>query len=312
MKPIVSVIIPTFGGNPSIAEALDSVLSQKYGPFEVVVVDDNNPGTKERAVTEAIMAKYKDEPHVRYIKHEKNKNGAVARNTGVKAAKGAYIAFLDDDDKFLPGKLEHQVDYLEQHPEHGAVYCWRYQGGKLVSSTLDGDLSKEILDLSFTPYTSAIMMRVSCYRELNGFDGSFRRHQDFEFLLRFFRKYTIGVVKEPFVEIIGNSVNNQPQGKKAVELKKQFLSAFSNTIEELDRESVGFKKRVWAVHYSALAVNLTLKGHFILLIKSYISDGYKGGALFWKRYLGRLFEIFKYQFTKRRKQAPEKRESLIE
>lgn len=300
MKPIVSVIIPTFGGNLSIAGALDSVLSQEYDYFEVIVVDDNNPGTKERDATETIMAKYKDEPHVRYIKHEKNKNGAAARNTGVKAAKGAYIAFLDDDDKFLPGKLERQVNYLEQHPEHGAVYSWRYQAGKLVASTLEGDLSKEILDLSFTPTTSSIMMRVSCYHDINGFDESFKRHQDFEFLLRFFKKYSIGVLKEPLVEVIGNSVNNQLQGKKAVALKKQFLSAFSDTIEELDRESNGLKKYIWAVHYSALAVNLTLKGHFILLIKSYIADGYKGGILFWKKYLGRLFEIFKYHFTKRK------------
>lgn len=136
------------------------------------------------------------------------------------------------------------------------------------------------------------------YHELNGFDESFRRHQDFEFLLRFFKKYTIGVIQEPLVKIIGNSVNNQPQGKKAVELKQQFLSTFKDRIEELDKEINGYKERVWAAHYAALAVTLTVKGHFILLVKSYIKEGYKGGLLFWKLYLGRLFEIFKYQFTK--------------
>lgn len=301
MKPFVSVIIPTYGGNSSIERSVDSVLKQKYEPYEVIVVDDNNPGTEGRKATEVLMKKYQEESHVVYIQHEKNKNGAAARNTGVSAAKGEYIAFLDDDDRFLLDKLECQVKYLEQHPEHGAVYCWRYQGGKLISSDLEGDLSEEILDLSFTPCTPSIMMRTTCYKDLGGFDESFRRHQDFEFLLRFFKKYSIGVVRKPLVEIIGNSVNNQPQGEKAIELKKQFLSTFQSTINEIDRKSKGFKKRVWASHYAALSIKLTVRGNFILLIKTYIQEGYKGGLLFWKKYLGRLFEIIKYQFTKRRK-----------
>jgi len=298
MKPLVSVVIPTFGGNPSIEGSVDSVLCQEYDYFEVIVVDDNAPGTKGRIETEHLMKKYKDDPRVIYIKHEKNKNGAAARNTGARAAKGNFIAFLDDDDQFLPDKIKRQVEYLEKHPEHGAVYCWRYQSGKLITSALEGDLSKEILDLSFTPYTSSIIIRTACYHELNGFDESFRRHQDFEFLLRFFKKNTIGVIQEPLVKIIGNSVNNQPQGKKAVELKQQFLSTFKDRIEELDKEINGYKERVWAAHYAALAVTLTVKGHFILLVKSYIKEGYKGGLLFWQIYLGRLFEIFKYQFIK--------------
>lgn len=298
MKPLVSVIIPSFGGNSSLVRAIDSVLQQEYENFEIIVVDDNEPGSDARTKTEIMMKKYRTEPRIIYVKHEKNKNGAAARNTGVMKAKGEYVAFLDDDDCFLKRKLECQVDYLEQHLEHGAVYCWRYQNGELISSDLEGNLSKEILDLSFTPCTPAIMMRTCCYLDLGGFDESFRRHQDFEFLLRFFRKYSIGVVKEPLIEIIGNEVRNLLQGKKAVELKRKFLSTFQATIEEIDCETKGFKKRVWAVHYSALAVNLTVGGHFLLLIQSYVQEGYKGGVLFWKKYLKRLWDIFIYHVKK--------------
>lgn len=298
MGPLVSVVIPTFGGNRSIESAIDSVLDQNYTNFEVIVVDDNNPGSDERKTTESIMEKYRHNEKVIYIKHEKNKNGAAARNTAVAHSHGKYIAFLDDDDKFLPKKLQRQVEYLENHPEHGAVYCWRLQRASVVSSVLEGDLSEEILDLSFTPYTSAIMIRASCFNALHGFDETFRRHQDFEFLLRFFEKYTIGVVKEPLVEIIGNEVNNQPQGKKLLALKKQYLSTFLKKIEEIDVRSPGFKKYVWAVHYAAAGAKLTVKGHFFLLVQMYIQDGYKGGLLFWKLYTNHIWKVVRYQFVK--------------
>lgn len=301
MEPFVSVIIPTYGGNASLQRSVESVLSQEYGSYEIIVIDDNNPDSLARAETERLMEKFGDNARVVYIKHEKNKNGAAARNTGVKAAKGEYIAFLDDDDIFLPAKLRQQACFMEQHLDYGAVYCWRRQGGKLIKSGLEGDLSKEILTLEFTPCTPAVMMRTSCYNELGGFDERFRRHQDFEFLLRFFEKYKIGVVKEPLVEIIGNSVNNQPQGKKAVEVKKQFLSTFDDKIRRIDVAEHGFMKRVWAVHYAQLAVTLSVHGHFLMLVKMYVQEGHKGGRMFWKRYLKRIAEIFAYQFTKRKR-----------
>lgn len=300
MEPLVSVVIPTFGGNCSIEGAIDSVLDQEYTNFEVIVVDDNNPGSDGRKATESIMEKYRHDKRVIYIQHEKNKNGAAARNTAVAHSHGKYIAFLDDDDKFLPGKLRRQVEYLENHPRHGAVYCWRLQRGSVISSSMEGDLSKEILDLSFTPCTPAIMIRASCFNSLHGFDESFRRHQDFEFLLRFFEKYSIGVVKEPLVKIIGNEVNNQPQGKKLLALKEQYLSAFLKKIEEIDARSPGFKKYVWAVHYAAAGAKLTVKGHFLLLAKMYIQNGYKGGTLFWKFYINHIWKVVRHQFVKLR------------
>ena len=86
MDILVSVIIPTYGGNESLKRALDSVLYQDYSPFEVIVVDDNNPGTEQRMKTESIMDAYKDNKKVIYIRHRKNRNGSAARNTGANAA----------------------------------------------------------------------------------------------------------------------------------------------------------------------------------------------------------------------------------
>ena len=195
MEDMVSIIIPTYGGNESLVNAINSALSQDYLPIEIVVVDDNNPNSDQRKKTEEIMKQFGEEPRVRYIKHEKNKNWATARNTGIKNSRGEYIAFLDDDDIFLPGKIKKQVKYLTQHKEFGGAYTWRIYRGQVVGSEQTGDLSKALLEMSFTPCTPSLILRRECVERIKGFDESYNRHQDYEFFLRFFEYYKLGVVK---------------------------------------------------------------------------------------------------------------------
>lgn len=284
MSKFVSVIIPTYGGNSSLKRAVDSVLMQDYALYEVIVVDDNNPGSRQRLDTATIMSAYECDSRVIYICHEKNKNGSAARNTGAGVAHGEYFAFLDDDDIFLQGKLQKQAFYLDSHMQDDAVYCWRMENGKVVGSKMRGDLSAPLLDLTFTPCTCSLMIRREVYFDLNGFDESYCRYQDFEFLLRFFEKYSIGVVEEPLIEIIGNGVDNQPKGKKAIELKRKFLNTFSDNISKIDGEHKGYKKYVYAKHYGLLMVKLLRYGNFKLAIAIYFKDAYKGGIMFWKEF----------------------------
>ena len=90
---LVSVIIPTHKGSENICRAVDSVLSQTYGSIEVIVVDDNGLGSEEQRKTEEAMGKYSGDSRVTYLTHKVNKNGSAARNTGLRASKGEYIAF---------------------------------------------------------------------------------------------------------------------------------------------------------------------------------------------------------------------------
>lgn len=281
----VSVIIPTYGGSESLIRTVESVLEQDYCDFEVIVVDDNNPETEARKNTEKIMSRYLNSGKVKYIKHEFNKNGSAARNTGFRASVGSFICLLDDDDIFLPGKIEKQVLYLKSHPEYGACYCWRKQFNKSICESFTGDLSEQLLDLSFTPTTSAIMIRKTCFEALNGFDESYRRHQDFEFMLRFYEQYKIGVVEEVLVEIIGNEVLNQLKGKKLYEMKVHFFSQFEHHINRIERQSAGFKKRVYAVHFANVCKELIRYGNFGLALKTYAEFGIKGGELFWVKFI---------------------------
>lgn len=295
--PKVSVIIPTYGGSDSLIRAVESVLAQSYCSFDVIVVDDNNPNTRARKQTELMMQRYTQDFRVIYIKHEHNKNGAAARNTGAKFSESKYLCLLDDDDIFLTNRLLYQVEFLENNPEYEACYCWRRQYGKEICGKESGDLSKSLLDLSFTPTTSAIMISKKAYDTLNGFDESYKRHQDYEFLLRFFKKYQMGYVPFILLEFLGNEVDNQVYGKALYNLKKTFFEQFGKEIDRIDVENPGFKKRTYAAHFASAVIQLIRKGNFILAIRMYFIYGTKGGMEFWsiffKKTLSGLFRKFR-------------------
>ena len=112
--PVISVIIPAYGCAATLPQALDSALVQNV-PLEVLVIDDCSPDHLE-----AVLAPYLTDPRVRSEKNEKNMGVAATRNRGVRLAKGRYIAFLDADDYWLPGKLCRQVEEMEAT---GCVLC---------------------------------------------------------------------------------------------------------------------------------------------------------------------------------------------
>lgn len=115
MKPLVSVIVPTYRRKDTLRSSLDSLLSQSYSPVEIIVVDDNADIEWNNCVQNII----KGYPSVVYICNSKNLGSAESRNIGIRAAKGDYITFLDDDDIYLPEKIDKQLQYMI---ESGADY----------------------------------------------------------------------------------------------------------------------------------------------------------------------------------------------
>lgn len=298
MKQKVSVIIPTYKSGETLIRAVDSVLEQTYKNIEVVVVDDNSPGTQYRLKTEQLMDKYSSDNRVIYIKHKENRNGSAARNTAFSYSSGDYIAFLDDDDYYLPNKLSNQVDFLNSHTELGGCYCWRLDKGKNVCGTYEGDFSYELLSLEFTPYTSAIMIRRQCYEALNGFDETYRRHQDFEFLLRFFEKYKLGFVPSVDLVLSSNGVNNTPKGDAFVKVKEHFFNNFSNTINRVTQNDKVKKKIIYANHFSDLFKDLIRYGYPFLAFRVYFKYGRLGGLKFWQLFFSKCFSGLKERFQK--------------
>ena len=115
--PLVSIIIPTYNRAFYLKLTLDSIIQQTFQDFEIIVVDDGTPNDDNFLLC-------KQYEKIRYIKIENSGGPAKPRNTGIKQAKGKYLAFTDDDDVWQVDKLEKQVEKLENNPEFGLVHCY--------------------------------------------------------------------------------------------------------------------------------------------------------------------------------------------
>lgn len=124
-SPAVSIVIPTYGRSGTLRRAVASALAQTYRDIEVIVVDDNPPGSARRAAAQEILSGFRGDTRLNVIENEENLGGARTRNAGIMAAKAEYVAFLDDDDEYLPERVERQLPvFLRSENEKLAlVFC---------------------------------------------------------------------------------------------------------------------------------------------------------------------------------------------
>ena len=193
-KPLVSVIVPTYKRANRIRDAIDSIVAQTYGVenLEIIVVNDNRPEWPECAETDARLAHYASLPLFRLLHTAGQTGGGAARNYACREATGEYLAFLDDDDEFLPEKIEAQVSFME---ENGLDMSWQDVGwydeaGKLVEHRrLDHceDFSREGLIRAHLRKplcpTATYMLTRELFMSTDGF-GEFKTGQDWWLALR--------------------------------------------------------------------------------------------------------------------------------
>ena len=166
-----SVIVCTRNRAGLLAQALSSVMAQTVGDFEIVVVDDaSTDGTGD------VLAAFAGQG-LRVVRHGERRGYVAAVNGGLAAARGEYVAFLDDDDLWLPEKLERQVEALDAAgPEVGWIYTWRElfddATGRVlrtVRKTMEGDILDDVLALDWPGPPSTWLMRASALGEIGGF-----------------------------------------------------------------------------------------------------------------------------------------------
>lgn len=246
-KHKVSVIVPTYGLPKFLSGTIDSVVNQTYSNIELIIVDDNDPDSPARDKTEKLINDYHAKGiQITYIKHPKNLNGAVARNTGIQVAGGDFIAFLDSDDEYLPTRIEKLVSTIEkQDGGYIGVYtgCEFRVGGKehsVYTEVKSGSFLVETLACEFMFCTgSNIFVKREVIEELGGFDERFTRHQDYEFLVRLFERYSLIGLQE--VLVIKNNENfNLPNPFKMAQIKEQYIEKFKYLIAKLTPEEKAY------------------------------------------------------------------------
>lgn len=268
---LVSVIIPTYKRSENLSSAIDSVIEQTYDNIEILVVDDNDPTTEYRSVTEALVSQLaKRDQRIKYIKHPKNLNGAAARNTGMLEAKGDYICLLDDDDVYLPNKIEDCLKELQKSDSKiGGVYGG-FLGWNSKSNDLDryksGDLTYDLLTLQYKNHylhTNTALYKRSALLAINGFDDSFQRHQDLELNLRYFELFEIGVVPKLVAKLKPAPVPNSNQlfGEKLFEVKSKYLKKFKGLISDF---SLDLQDEIYLANWSEVKNHFPTERDFLL------------------------------------------------
>ena len=175
---MISVITPTYNRAEYLGKAIDSVLGQTYKDLELIIVDDNKPGSEARKATEAVISKYTD-LRIRYIQNPKNLGGAESRNKGIELAKGEYTAFLDDDDMYLPDRLEAQYKKMVENDWEVSVMdgaTYNFVTGEKVAERhqqLRNGMTKNELIRSHLLYhisgTNTFMFKTLFLRKIGGF-----------------------------------------------------------------------------------------------------------------------------------------------
>ena len=260
---LISVIITTYGFPKYLKNSIKSVFNQSYQNFELIIVDDNGESTKNQLITKKIIHGFKDF-YINYIIHDKNLNGSAARNTGLKAAKGEIVSFLDNDDLYHPDRFLKCINTLKKKPNYNAVYtgCSFLKSNKVYlnfKNVKSGNYLVETLSCEFMFCSgSNLFIKKNIIDELNGFDEKFLRHQDYEFLVRYFEKYEILSIKE--ILLYKNNENiNRPSVEKMISIKDQYLSKYSKIISSLPFSQ---QRKIFQKNYVELAEQALVEGKF--------------------------------------------------
>ena len=205
-KDLVSIIITTYKRPfEFVLRAVKSVLMQTYSNWELFIVDDSPNDYSERVVIKQQINALGDK-RIKYILHGTNLGACAARNTGIRMAKGEFIAFLDDDDEWLPQKIEKQITKINQ-PEIGLVYCSSYTiinvNGKtkktLREYRIEGFVFDKLILKNFIGSTSFVMVKRQALFDCGLFNIEMQSAQDYELWLRIAKKYAVACVSEPLV-----------------------------------------------------------------------------------------------------------------
>lgn len=246
----ISVIIPVYNGEKTIAETVRSVLSQTFQDFELIIIND---GSTDRTLE---VISQNDESRIQFYSYSNTGQGA-SRNRGIDRAKGDYLAFLDADDLWTPDKLEAQLKALESNPEAGVAYSWTDfidEGGNFLRPgshlNITGDVLPHLLLTNILENGSNPLIRREAIERVGNFDESLPPAEDWDLYLRLAAVY-------PFVVVPRSQI-----------LYRVYANSASTKVFHLEKVSVKTIEKAFAQTPASLQY---LKAHSLANLYKYLT-----------------------------------------
>ncbi|KAA3646319.1 MAG: glycosyltransferase family 2 protein [Chloroflexi bacterium] len=257
--PRLSVIIPTYNRAALLQEAIASVQAQTFTDFEIIVVDDGSTDG-----TQALLERLNVEGVLRYAVQE-NAGPAAARNRAIAMSEGKYVTFLDDDDLYVPNKLEREVAYLEAHPDMGLVHSdfikfdakhpdLGYRDTSFFSGHVYPGLLTYWKQFIATP---TVMLPRRVLDEVGDFDERLRWGEDPDMWRRIARRYPLGHIPEALAKIRVVAASNSADKTRAAQAFENYLQI---AIEDDPELASSLRRRAYAGMYTNTALNLLGEG----------------------------------------------------
>ncbi len=255
---LVSVILPTYNRCNLLKRAIESVLSQTYKNLELIIINDASTDK-----TEEVVNNYNDN-RVKYFKNKENKGLSFNRNLGIKKSRAKYVAFLDDDDEWLPTKLKKQMALIKKSKFNPMlVYCWmQYKSGdgELLHTRkpeYKGNIFKDTLVRQPIGNGSTWLVKKEVFNKIGYFDEDLSRGIDGDLIRRLTINYSIDYVDEVLVNYYIQHRHKRitscdKEGlKAAVEGEKTKLRKFKNKLEKYPNKKAKIYMRI-CQHYASL------------------------------------------------------------
>lgn len=250
--PLVSVVIPTLDRPHLLGRAIRSVLAQSYPSFEVWVIDDS-AAESARQVAEGF-----GDQRIKYVRNTR-KGANPARNLGIRLSRGRYVAFLDDDDEWLPEKLERQVGLLQRSDAStGGAFChFRYidpeKGfSKVVRVPGHNSLEDSLAAMGQMGTTSTIMVKKEVFDAVGAFDEGFPALQDAEMVMRISQRYRLASVPQVLVKYYATKISITKNPFNKVEAHLLLMRRYGGLLQS---------RRFLAYYFRVVGILLCSRGH---------------------------------------------------
>jgi len=301
-QPLVSVIMPCYNGEKFIAEAIESVLNQTYQNWELIIIDDGSTDNSKKIIKQYRIA----DKRIQYIQHKKNKGIPFARNTGIKVSNGEFITLLDQDDKWLPNKLDLQLNkFYTSKPKTGLVFgninttdsygntICKSKNIKINFAKINQrDLIRHLFLNCFIP-SITVMFKRECIKEVGGFDESILwGGDDYDLWLRLANKFKFAYINK-VLGIRRLHRNNYSATEKMVRGQIQLIEEIVKRNHFLYK----YKKKSIALRFYQLGRYKQLIGNFTEAKKIYLKAFSTCVIIGWKPYIAFLFALFKIKFN---------------